>query len=280
MRFIFHLLLALACVGAAEAKPQRVVSLNLAADEILLQILPRDRIAALTQLSADPQICPVANLAKGIRLIQGTAEEVIEMKPDLVIIGKYSTPTTTQMLQKLGVKTYCLDLATNFGEVRKTMRELAAVVGEEARAEALIAEMDRRLTVAARRCPAVPTLRVLSLTVGAETQPKNSILNDILEKTGVINLAASLPVSSAGYISLESILLHPPDVILEHPYCSDYPTLGNLFVHHPAFLALKPPPRRVEIPMSYTLCGNNLSALAVGILQDKLFGAALPLPAK
>lgn len=280
MRFVVILALILQSTGLLEAKPQRVVSLNLAADEILLQLLPKERIVGLSKLAADPQICPVADLAQGVHLIKGTAEEVIELKPDLVIVGKYSTPTTTLMLQRLGVKTYCLDIATDFDEVRKTIRALAAEVGEESRAAEIISEMDLRLADADRRRPAVPTIRVLSLTVGAETQPKKSILNAIMEKAGVVNLAASLDVSNAGYISLESILLHPPDVILEHPYRSDYPTLGNLFIHHPAFLALKPKPRRVEIPMSYILCGNNLSALAVGILQDRLFGTSSDLPPK
>ena len=49
------LILALCWSGMAQAKPQRIVSLNLCTDQLLLQLVEPERIAALTYLSDDPR---------------------------------------------------------------------------------------------------------------------------------------------------------------------------------------------------------------------------------
>ncbi|NIQ93173.1 MAG: ABC transporter substrate-binding protein, partial [Desulfuromonadales bacterium] len=52
------------------------VSLNLCADQLVLQLLERRRIASISFVGADPLYSPVAEEAAGIPLNHGQAEEV------------------------------------------------------------------------------------------------------------------------------------------------------------------------------------------------------------
>jgi iron complex transport system substrate-binding protein len=67
-----------ALLGArADAAPQRVVSTFLCTDEYVYRLVPRERIAALSYLSADrhPVVSTIVDKVKGIRLTRGSAEE-------------------------------------------------------------------------------------------------------------------------------------------------------------------------------------------------------------
>ena len=67
--------------------PQRVVSVNLCADLLLLALLPRDRIVSLSPYAADAAMSPLAAQASGIAINHAQVEEIIGMRPDLVLAG-------------------------------------------------------------------------------------------------------------------------------------------------------------------------------------------------
>ena len=69
-------------------KPQRIVSLNVSADEILLDMVDSKRLAALSLLADDPGICSAGDKVKSVKgRAQGSnLESVLAMQPDLVII--------------------------------------------------------------------------------------------------------------------------------------------------------------------------------------------------
>ena len=62
-----------------EHKPQRIVSLGLSADEVLLDMVEPDRIAALTYLADDAGISPAADKAVRVkgRVQSGSLESVL-----------------------------------------------------------------------------------------------------------------------------------------------------------------------------------------------------------
>ncbi|HQY71814.1 MAG TPA: hypothetical protein PLW13_15400, partial [Pseudomonadales bacterium] len=75
---VWVLALLLFCAGAVRATeaPQRVVSLNLCTDQILLALLPRERIAMLSQLAADRTLSSAAARAEGIARFDGSVERI------------------------------------------------------------------------------------------------------------------------------------------------------------------------------------------------------------
>ncbi len=68
-------------------KPQRVISVNIASDEILLGLIPSTRIAALSYLSAEPGISHVVEAAKAVSVkIRAQTEPIVALQPDLVLV--------------------------------------------------------------------------------------------------------------------------------------------------------------------------------------------------
>ncbi|MDF2570173.1 MAG: putative transporter PGF-CTERM-modified substrate-binding protein, partial [Sporomusa sp.] len=68
-------------------KPQKIVSLSIGTDEILIGLVAPSRIAALTHLADVSSISNISEQAKAVsRKIRVTAESVIAVQSDLVII--------------------------------------------------------------------------------------------------------------------------------------------------------------------------------------------------
>src|SRR5271155_5026513 len=79
---------AISALSPVNAAPQRVVSTFLCTDEYVFRLIPRERIAALSFLAADthPVVSTIQGAVKGIPLTRGSAEEVLSLKPDLVVM--------------------------------------------------------------------------------------------------------------------------------------------------------------------------------------------------
>ena len=93
-------LLLASVVGASNAAPKRVVSLNLCADELVLRLAPPDTVKSVTWLARDPTLSNVSALAHEVPVNRGLAEDVVPLAPDLVIAGAYTTRTAVGLQKK------------------------------------------------------------------------------------------------------------------------------------------------------------------------------------
>src|SRR5690349_919992 len=83
--------LAFQPAAAAASKPQRIMTMNMCADLLVLQLVPKGRIASVTYLAkagAD-QLFPGAEA--GLAINHGTPEDIINLRPDLIVAGDFST---------------------------------------------------------------------------------------------------------------------------------------------------------------------------------------------
>src|SRR5438128_2379394 len=69
------------------APPRRIASLNLAADEMLVELVSPDRLVAVTSFSDDKSPSNVAGRvpASVARVTHARLEQLVALKPDLVI---------------------------------------------------------------------------------------------------------------------------------------------------------------------------------------------------
>ncbi len=144
-------------IGAAAA-PVRVVSMNLCADELVLRLADRDQVLAVTYLARDSRGSTVATEAVGLPVTRGLTEEVVALKPDLVIAGAFTTRTTVGMLKRVGAPVLELGVPADLDGVRAQIRQVAAALGHPERGEAMVAALDARL---AAIVPAKRPLRAL-----------------------------------------------------------------------------------------------------------------------
>ena len=89
-------------------KPQRVASLGLATDEILLAIAPPEQIAALTAYADDPGLSSMTEAAKAVsvKLKDRSPERVLALHPDLVFTTDGVPKELVESLRDLGLTVY------------------------------------------------------------------------------------------------------------------------------------------------------------------------------
>jgi iron complex transport system substrate-binding protein len=253
--------------GALNAAPLRVMSLNLCADQLLMALLPPEHIASITWLSHTQGDPALRRVAQGIASNHGTAEEVLALRPDLVVAGRYTTSTTKQLLRQVGVLVFELDAVADWPGVRRVTRELGAVVGATARAEQLLAEMDASLNRLQSRQVRAP-LRVLGWGgSGSDVPGKDTMFNTILEAAGAINVGAL----AAGQRSfdLESVLQSRPEVLLRGVAFSDAPALRSDLAIHPVLRRVVGE-RMLTYPEAVYSCGVPRAAQLAEELASQL----------
>ena len=129
-----------------EEKPDRIVSTTLAVDEYLVNLTDIENIVGVTAISTDPSISNVADLTAPVetKFEKVTAEQVIALDPDLVIIPSYVNPEVLNQLEDAGVVTYQVVDDASFAGIIETVETLGDLLDEEENADKLIADYNER----------------------------------------------------------------------------------------------------------------------------------------
>ncbi len=256
-------MLALAPAAAkGDALPKRIVSLNLCTDQILVDLVPRQRIAAVSHLAADPLVSAVAEKARGIPWTRGEAEVVLSYAPDLVIAGEYTTPATVALLERLGLKVMKVPLASDIAGLRAVTYQIADAVGARDAADALLAEFDRRLrAVTVPHVPNMPTAVVYQVN-GLAAGP-GSLADSVLRAAGLRNLAGELGLGPGGQLALEALVAKPPDLIILSGPVDEYRAAIADNLRHPALAAIMRAHASVTLPWRLWLCATPHLADAI-----------------
>ena len=211
--------------GEPTAKPQRIASICLQGDQLLLQLVPRERIIALSALATDPDISAHWEAARGIPVTQGGAEELLRLKPDLVLVSENARVLTVAILKRLGVPVLALGFPTDFEGLRQQLLQTGRSLGEEARAQEIVQDMDTRLArLKARRDGMVAHPTALFYFQDGFTPGAHTFADAILELAGLRNLASDPGFPAGISTSAESVLLARPQYLILTRYREASPT--------------------------------------------------------
>lgn len=209
---VLAVLLALAgCAPAvrpvAPARPMRIVSLDYCADQYLLKLVDRPRILAVST-HATSDFSYMRRQARGVPAVAARAEDVLVLRPDLVIRSYGGGPGATALFERAGVPVLQLDYAEDIAGVRRAAVEVGDRLGEPARGRAVAAEMDGRL--AALR-PAAGGRGALYMTPSGVTTGGGTLVDEMLRRAGYRNFQAR----EGGWhpLPLERLAYERPDVI-------------------------------------------------------------------
>lgn len=239
IRFIQALLslMLIAIMSISFAKPVRIVSMNLCTDQLLMLLVARKHIAAVSYLAIDPHSSAMAEQAVGLTINYGQAEEILSLAPDLILAGTFTTRPTVFLLQKLGYPVVELPVANNLPAIRNNIRIVAKAVGEIKRGETLIIRFDRQLTALTQSLMIdQPTVKPLAVLYWANsyTSGIGTLANAVLEVSGLTNFAVQLEIHGTRQLSLEGLLMAQPDVLIAGRIRENEPALANEIFRHPA----------------------------------------------
>lgn len=197
----------------------RILSLALASDEILADLLPVSRIAALSVYAADPHLSniPPARLA-GVRCMDFLPEEVVALRPDLVLVADWSDRDKVEILRQAGIRVFSLPTPVDIEGTRTLIRTVAALVSDPAGGEVMVGDMDRRLeaigTALATRAGKAP-LRALDWNSWGSANGRGTSWDAILGAAGLANAAGALEAGDFGQVPLSREILSTldPDLV-------------------------------------------------------------------
>ncbi|MFZ1104962.1 MAG: ABC transporter substrate-binding protein, partial [Hyphomicrobiaceae bacterium] len=252
-------MLGVAAVGTAHAqappKPQRIVSLDLCADQLLIELAERERIAAVTHLAADPEVSAIWEKAKGLPVTRGAAEDVLRHRADLVLAGPFGVAPTVSLLRRLKANVVIVPMASDLDGVRAAVRAVAAAIGEEARGEAMIGAFDRRLAEV-KPSPQDTAPTAIVYQVGGAVSVAGSLADAALAAAGFRNKAAAYRLTRGGQVPLELLAAAPPDLLILSSTADDHRTVVADNLRHPVLATLRRQRPSVVLPWRLWLCGT------------------------
>jgi iron complex transport system substrate-binding protein len=250
--------------------PQRIVSLNLCADELVLRLANPGRIASVTWLSQDPRSSTVAGLAARIPANHGRAEEVLRFDPDLVLAGIFTTRVTVAFLKRVGIPVLELGVPRTLDEVRSQIREVARALGETERGERMIAGIDARFAAARRKEAGdrPSDIRAVVLRPNGVTVGPGSLADEVISLAGLRNLAADLGIESYGQLPLETAITAGADMLIVDAERDTLPSLATEILRHPALVRLSRRISTAALPSRLWTCAGPQLADAVTTLVE------------
>jgi iron complex transport system substrate-binding protein len=224
-------------------------------------------VASVSYLARDPDSSFVANRAEGYPLNHARAEEIIRLKPDLVLVTPHTNPRLRTTLEQLGYPLHQLSLGNRLEEIFSDIRQLAARLGRPSKGESLIAQMQRRLqpgtTDDGSPLPTAIFYQPRGYTSGADT-----LQDEALRLAGWNNLASQQGIKGYTPVPLEEVLLWQPGTLFTSTYSGSGDSLAERQLHHPALRRLLTQRPMQEIPFKYWICPGPMLADAVTLLRQ------------
>lgn len=197
-------------------KPMRIVSLNISSDEMLVDLVPIERMVSVTAYADDPGVSNIVDKVKKVkyRVDADDIELLLSACPDVVVVSDMFKSEAVKTLHEAEINVYVFKSPKNYAEIKEQITGLAAMAGEQERGQEMIAEMDAKLEaikakVADIRPEQMPRVMFMS-PLGAYYAPDSSF-NDMCRLAHVTEATSLLGYEHACTLSQEAIVQINPD---------------------------------------------------------------------
>ncbi len=201
-----------------KSEPQHIVSLTLGSDEILLGLIDKSRITALTQYADDAGISNIAGEAASIkgRAVMDKTENIIAMKPDLIILDTWADANIVKQFRDAGIDVYTFKTPINIDEQKAVIKELAHVAGVDAKGREITDWMDAKLAEVNDKLAALKPEQKLKVMDYGELGSSGAGTNfdDIVTRAGLINVVSAAGMEGWPVVPKEKIIEFNPDIII------------------------------------------------------------------
>lgn len=224
---VFASLLAISLALAAPAGaavPQRVASLNLCTDELLLMLAAPEQIASVTHLVQQQAETPLWRQARRHRSNDGSLVSVVPMRPDLVVTMGGGARDRLRIAARLGIRTLDLPFARSLADLETSIARLSAALGRPRAGAALL----RRIAALKRSAP-VHRVDTIWLGGGGRTVAAHGMEAQWMALAGL----RQRPMRG-DRVSLETLMVRPPAILLRSDYRQGQYSSGQRWLNHPA----------------------------------------------
>jgi iron complex transport system substrate-binding protein len=198
--------MAIACASVAQAEPRRIVSLDYCADQFVLALADRAQIVALSvgSLRDDSYF---RDRARGLRQTRGTLEEVLALRPDIVVRSWGGPWDAQQVYARFNVPVLQVGDTPDFALARADLLDAATTLGHPERGAAIARDLDDRLARLAAHRGHAP---VMYLSGGGAVAGSGTMMDSVITAAGGHNIRTE---ASWQVLPLESLVQTPPALI-------------------------------------------------------------------
>jgi iron complex transport system substrate-binding protein len=205
--------------------PQRLVSVTLATDEILSELVGEQRVVGITHLADDPKISNIPHqYSKHIKRINSDIEAILALQPDLVFVTRYTRAETVRLLFAAGIAVVRLSGDSSFKEIKDNIVTIGRVTGTEDRAGKLLQKLQADREAITAKIKGQPSVRVLFYSLNGYTAGVGTTVDEVIGVAGGINVAQEAALTGSQKISEELAIGLQADVIL----LNDFATQGKI----------------------------------------------------
>ncbi len=159
----------------------RIVSIDYCADQMLLGLVERERIVAVSvDAAGDPLFA--GPRAQGLPRVRAEIERIMALRPTLVVRSYGGGPRLSAMLQRAGVPVLTLPYADDIASVRAGVLAAGEVLDARDKAQQRVAVFDRAIEAA--QPTRAGTASALYMTPGDVTTGPGGLIADLLGKAG------------------------------------------------------------------------------------------------
>ena len=245
--------------------PMRIVSLNMCVDSILVELVSHDRIAALSHYARDPQRSTIAAVAQHLPITYETAEEIVALRPDLVLTSRHSAIATRNALRRVGIRFELFDVPDTVAGSLAQVRQVARLLGAEHEGEVMVSRIEAALEAARLPAGQAP-LSAAIYQPGGLSAGANTVVGELMELTGLQNIAGRYGVEQYRPLPLEVLVSDPPDVLLVGETSPGAPLQTEKIVRHRALRALEPQMTQSVFPARLLYCAGPTMVESVAAL--------------
>lgn len=201
----------------------RIASLNLCTDEYLLLLARPQEIASISYLAQQPEESPLWRRARARHANYGALEQVLAVRPDVLLTMGGGGRAAGLIADRMGMRTVDLVSPSSVEDVATNLRRLAGALGQPQRARPWL----RRLAELRRTNPH-RAREAIYLGGGGRSMSDGSPGVEWLRLAGFRQ--RSLP---GGRASLETLLVHPPQMLIESGYRRNQVSSETAWLNHP-----------------------------------------------
>ncbi|HWX05167.1 MAG TPA: ABC transporter substrate-binding protein, partial [Bradyrhizobium sp.] len=132
-RFAFlsrSIAVAVAMFGGLPARATplpRIASMNLCTDQLLITLADPAQILGLSRYSRDAWQSNAANDARHYPILSGGAEDILVLKPDIVVASLFDKRSTRELLKAKGLRLAEFAVPRNLDEAKAQIREMGEI---------------------------------------------------------------------------------------------------------------------------------------------------------
>lgn len=255
--------------AAADSSPQRIASLNLCTDQWLLLLLPRERIASVSEWAQRADSSYMAAAAQGLPVNYGLAEGVLPQQPDLILAGEFNDHAMVAMMRQLGYRVEIVRVPRNLAEAQRFILEFGDLVGARPAAQALVTDMQLRLARIAEQVGDRPAGLAAVYSPNGMSAGRGTVMEEILARAGWRNLGSELGLNGYGQLPLEQLIRSQPDLLVLDTTAEPAggTSLAHAYLDHPALKVLPSGARRLVLPPPLSVCVGPMTIDAIETLM-------------